>query len=312
MRDIYAACAICVALELPNQRLVVEIPHSNIAVAATGEADFCIRADCQSVACWGRGGQFSLDPWRRGRQVPDRKRTRFPSHNQGAAIGEEFAGTDVVVSVQAIQLRNGTLTAWLADIPDLHTSLSSGVHVSGWIANGHSTYHLPVTQCVDLPSVPWDAGASKGIMGEWDRLHLPISTYVKRVGWLPAGYGRKACGETGASHGRMRVKADSSKAHHWRSAIGGGSGGTHLGRDIVEPRVGPRARQRAVHFMVSHHGEGSRIGASDGDGGPQGRRQWVHAHWFAWHRPKAWSGTRPRSRGFVPRRRSVRLEPRRG
>lgn len=39
--------------DLPNQGLVVQVPHSNIAIAAAREADFGVRADGQGVA--GRG-----------------------------------------------------------------------------------------------------------------------------------------------------------------------------------------------------------------------------------------------------------------
>ena len=66
----------------------------------------------------------------------------------------------------------------------------------------------------------------------------------------------------------------SSKAHHWRSAIGscGGRGGrAHLGRDVVEAGIGTGAGEGAVHLVVAHHGKGRRIGAGDGDGCAQGR-----------------------------------------
>lgn len=65
----------------------------------------------------------------------------------------------------------------------------------------------------------------------------------------------------------------SSKAHHWRSAIGSGGGGgsgTHLGREVVEAGVSAGAGERAVHLMVAHHGKGCCVGAGDGDGRAQG------------------------------------------
>lgn len=34
---------------------------------------------------------------------------------------------------------------------------------------------------VDLPGVPWNAGACQGVVGEGHRLHLPIGTHMERV-----------------------------------------------------------------------------------------------------------------------------------
>jgi hypothetical protein len=53
IRNVNTAGSICVALELPNQGLVVQVSHSNIAIAAAREADFGVGADGQGVA--GRG-----------------------------------------------------------------------------------------------------------------------------------------------------------------------------------------------------------------------------------------------------------------
>lgn len=66
----------------------------------------------------------------------------------------------------------------------------------------------------------------------------------------------------------------SSKAHHWRSAVGGGGGGcsrAHLGRDVVEACVSAGAGEGAIHLVVAHHGKGRGVGAGDGDGCAQGR-----------------------------------------
>ena len=65
----------------PHQRLVVQVPHSDVAVAAAGEADLGVRADGQGVAGGGRRRQLCLDAWGGSRQVPDGQRTGFPSHN---------------------------------------------------------------------------------------------------------------------------------------------------------------------------------------------------------------------------------------
>lgn len=83
----------------PDQRLVVEVPNGDVAVAAAGEADFGVRADGQGVAGRGRGGQLRLDAGGGGGQVPDGERAGLPAHDQGAPVWEELAGADVVVSV---------------------------------------------------------------------------------------------------------------------------------------------------------------------------------------------------------------------
>ena len=83
----------------PHQRLVVQVPHSDVAVAAAGEADLGVGADGQGVAGGGRGRQLCLDARGGSRQVPDGQGTSFPSHYESAAIREQFAGTDVVIPV---------------------------------------------------------------------------------------------------------------------------------------------------------------------------------------------------------------------
>lgn len=43
--DVDAGGTVRVALELPDQNLVVQIPHGDVTVAATAEADFRVRGD---------------------------------------------------------------------------------------------------------------------------------------------------------------------------------------------------------------------------------------------------------------------------
>lgn len=62
-------------------------------------------------------------------------------------------------SHQAVQLGDGTLAAWLADVPYLHTALATCVDVPCGVADGHSTYHLPVAERVDLAGMPGNSGA---------------------------------------------------------------------------------------------------------------------------------------------------------
>lgn len=65
----------------PHQRLVVQVPHGNVAVAAAGEADLRVRADGQGVAGGGRGRQLRLDARGWGGQIPDGQSAGLPSHN---------------------------------------------------------------------------------------------------------------------------------------------------------------------------------------------------------------------------------------
>lgn len=83
----------------PHQRLVVQVPHGNVAITAAGEADLGVRAYGQGIAGGGRGCQLCLDAWGGSRQVPNGQSTGFPSHYESAAIREQFAGTDVVIPV---------------------------------------------------------------------------------------------------------------------------------------------------------------------------------------------------------------------
>lgn len=43
--DIDAGRPVCMALELPDQRLILQVPNSDIAIAAATEADLGVRRD---------------------------------------------------------------------------------------------------------------------------------------------------------------------------------------------------------------------------------------------------------------------------
>lgn len=88
-----------VTSQLPDEGLIVEVPHYDVAVAAAGETDLVVRTDGQRVARRSGGRQLSLDA-RCGRgQVPYRQSAGFTPHYEGPSIWEELAGADVVVSV---------------------------------------------------------------------------------------------------------------------------------------------------------------------------------------------------------------------
>lgn len=89
-------------------------------------------------------------------------------------------------SYQTVKLGNWALAAWLADVPDLDTALATGVDVTCGVADGDSTHHFPVAQCVDLASVARDAWAYQCIWREGHWLHLTICTHMKRIS--PAKY----------------------------------------------------------------------------------------------------------------------------
>jgi len=83
----------------PDERLVVQVPHGDVAVAAAGEAHLGVGADGQRVAGGRRRRQLRLDAGRGRGQVPDGQRARLAAHDQRAAVGQQAAGADVVVPV---------------------------------------------------------------------------------------------------------------------------------------------------------------------------------------------------------------------
>jgi len=79
-RDIDTGCAIGVTLELSYERLILQVPHGDVSIAATAEADLGIRRDRQGVTRRCRGGQFGLDPRRWTRQIPDAQLTSLTAN----------------------------------------------------------------------------------------------------------------------------------------------------------------------------------------------------------------------------------------
>lgn len=83
------------------------------------------------------------------------------------------------ISYQTVQLRNRTLIARLADIPDFDTPFSTSIHMSCWIAYGNSTHHFPMVQGIDLASMPRYSRSNESIWRERNWLHLAICSNVK-------------------------------------------------------------------------------------------------------------------------------------
>ena len=171
-RNINTAGSVSVTLELSDQGLVVEVPHCNVPVTETkfslagtkishhqydlpaaAETHFRVRADGQSVAGWSRTRQLRLDPGLRGGQVPDRQGARLSSNYQSSSIRQQLDGSDVVLSLQAVQLGHWLLCPGLSNVPDLDTSLATSVDVLGGVGHGDGAHHVTVGQRVDLPSV---------------------------------------------------------------------------------------------------------------------------------------------------------------
>lgn len=82
---------------------------------------------------------------------------------------------------QTIQLGHGALAARLAHVPDFDTAFATSVNMTCGVANGNSTDHLAVAQCVDLTGVAWNTGANQGVGWEWHRLHLAVCTDMEGV-----------------------------------------------------------------------------------------------------------------------------------
>lgn len=97
--DVDAGSAIRVTLELSHQRLVVQVPHGNVAIAAAREAHLRVGTDGQRVAGRSRRGEFSLDSRCRTRQIPDGQVRCFPADDQRPAVRQELHRADVVVTL---------------------------------------------------------------------------------------------------------------------------------------------------------------------------------------------------------------------
>lgn len=77
----------------------MEVPHSDVSVRAAGEAHLGVGANGERVAGRSGGSELRLYAWRLRGQVPNGERAGLPSHDQGASVGQQLAGADVVVPV---------------------------------------------------------------------------------------------------------------------------------------------------------------------------------------------------------------------
>ena len=92
------------SLELSDKGLVVEIPDRDVAVTAAAEADLGVGADGEGVAGRGRAGELRLDARVGGGQVPDGQCARLPSDNQRPTVRKQLDASDVVLSLETVQL----------------------------------------------------------------------------------------------------------------------------------------------------------------------------------------------------------------
>jgi hypothetical protein len=70
----------------------------------------------------------------------------------------------------------------MTDVPDLDAALAACVDMARGVADGDSTDHLTMVQCVDLACMARDARAHQGIWRERYRLHLSIGANMEGVG----------------------------------------------------------------------------------------------------------------------------------
>ena len=169
-------------LELSDQSLIVKVPDCNVAVAAATEANFRVWADGQRITSWGSGSQFCLDSWGWRSKVPDWKCAGFSTNNKGPAVWQQFDGPDVIVTLQAVELRHWRLVAGLGDVPHLNTSLATSVNKFGGVGHGHRTNDLSVLKCIDLSGMSGNPCALQGIWRKVDGLKLSITADMIRVG----------------------------------------------------------------------------------------------------------------------------------
>lgn len=153
-------------LELPDQSLIVQIPHGNITITATAKAHLRVGADGQCIASGGCGSQLGLNTWRGTGQIPDGQIGRLPTHNQRPSVRQELHRPNVVVRLQAHQLTDRLLGIRNGNVPHFHASLATRVHVLGGIRDGHRTHHLAVRQCADLSGMSWNSRTVQGVCRE--------------------------------------------------------------------------------------------------------------------------------------------------
>ena len=86
----------------------MKVPHGDVSIRAAGEAHLGVGADSERVAGGSGGSELRLYAWRLRGQVPDGQRAGLTSHDQGAAVGQQLAGADVVVPI----LKERRATVW--------------------------------------------------------------------------------------------------------------------------------------------------------------------------------------------------------
>lgn len=77
----------------------MEVPHGDVSIRAAGEAHLGVGANGERVAGRSGGSELRLYARRLRGQVPNGQRAGLTSHDEGAAVGQQLAGTDVVVPV---------------------------------------------------------------------------------------------------------------------------------------------------------------------------------------------------------------------
>ena len=89
---------------VPDQSLVVQVPHSDVSIGAAGEADLGVGADGQSVARGRRRRQLRLYPRSGCGQIPDWQSARLAPDDESPPVRKQSTGADVVISVLMWQI----------------------------------------------------------------------------------------------------------------------------------------------------------------------------------------------------------------
>ena len=155
-----------------------QVPHGDISIRAAGVAQLGVLRHGQCVTGRRVARERSLD-FGHSVEVPDGELVRLSAHNQRLPVRQQFAGANVAVPRQAVQLVGGL---WLVggphsvrhNVPDFDAALAAGVDVLGRVADGHGADHVAVRQFGNLLQVTRHAGliGHAGRKGGWGQFFV--------------------------------------------------------------------------------------------------------------------------------------------
>lgn len=125
LTDIYTASTVGVAVELPDLRLIVNVPDRDRTVRAAAEAHLTVRTDGERIAGRRLRCEFGLDA-RRGRaEIPDWDYARLTADDQRTIVRQQFAGSNVIITLQTLERADRQFCwagFWCVYIPDFYTA----------------------------------------------------------------------------------------------------------------------------------------------------------------------------------------------